>query len=149
MEKDKKALREMRAKIDKDFEDEQSKLFAKWNVSFVFGQKQIDEYIRQQRTKGYEGEITGFNFICPGMVGRLEGAKDFISELVAFHKKWKTAKRNAWTMDTYIEHQLWDHECFYTGDYLDGNMTNEVRYYFPEATDEDFYRVYNEVRTRA
>lgn len=143
-----KALREMHQKIEKEYQDKQSHLFEKWHVSFAFGREQFEEYQRQQRALGYEGEFTGLSNIVPGMVARVEGVVDFVKELVALHKEWKKAKRNAWTMDSYIEYSMWNHETFYTGQWWDENMRSDVLHYFPEAKEEDFIRVYREVQSR-
>lgn len=147
-DKNDKALRAMRDKIEKEYHDKQSRLFEKWHVSFAFGREQFEEYQRQQRALGYEGEFTGLPNIVPGMVARVDGVVDFVKELVALHKEWKKAKRGAWNMDAYIEHSMWNHETFYTGQWLDENMVGDVRHYFPEAKDEDFERVYREVQSR-
>ena len=146
--KNDKALRDMRQKIEDEYQKKQSDLFEKWNVGFCFGQWQFDEYVKKQRAKGYTGEFAPVNKIAPGMVIRVEGYKEFIYELVSLHKEWKQAKRNAWNMDAYIEHTMWNHETFYTGMWWDENMVNDVRHYFPEAKKEDFERVYCEVQKR-
>lgn len=141
-------IEEVRHKVDNEFQKKQTELFEKWNVGFAFGGEQLNEYIEKQRSLGYEGKFTSLPKVCPGMIVRVDTALDFVKELASLHKEWKKAKRNAWNMDSYIEFSMWNHEVFYTGQWNNGNMMDDVRYYFPEAKDEDFKRVYYEVQNR-
>ena len=144
MKKDDKAVSELRKKVDKEYQDRQTKLFEKWHVGFCFGKEQLDEYISSQRNLGYTGKFTSLGM---GMLCRSDVVDDFVAELESLHKEWKKAKRNVWTMDAYIEYTLWNYECFYVG-YVEDRVKDAVRDYFPEATDEDIMRVYNNTRCK-
>lgn len=130
----------IRDRIEKQLQEEQTKLFDEYNVSFAFGPEQSDEYVKSQRDLGYEG---AFVALGSGMVARKDNYKEFLNKLAELHKDYKTQKRNAWSMDELIESELIDHECYYTGNYLECNMVDAVRSFFPEATDYDFKRVYD------
>lgn len=126
-------------KIENWLQDSQTKLFEKFGVGFAFGNEQLENYVNSQRAKGYEGK---FVHVMSGMYARKDNADEMIEELNKLHKEYKVRKRAAWTMDKCIEYELSNHECYYTGNWLDELMTDAVRFFFPEAKDEDFHRVY-------
>lgn len=125
--------------IDKWFEGEQSKLFDKHGVGFAFGKEQFEEYEAKQRALGYDGKFVSF---MAGGLCRSTTFKDFTLEHDQLCEKRKEKYRSVFSMDDYIEYELSNHECYYTGNYWDEYMMLTVKDIFPEATREDFQRVY-------
>lgn len=122
-------------------QEEQTKLFEKYGVGFCFGNKQFEEYKKEQRDNGYEGDFVA---LMAGMVAHKDNYKEFLDELGNCHQECKRRTREEYTMDEYIEDRMCDHETYYTGSWYDINLVDDVRGTYPEATKHDFYRVYME-----
>lgn len=115
-------------------EEQQKKLFELFKslgIFFAFNQAQFNK----QKKEGID-YIPG----AYGMVLPKEITKDFDKEYAKLTNE-KIAEFNANVpMDDFICHELWSHECFYHGDYLE--IFERVKAYYPQCKVEDIERVY-------
>jgi hypothetical protein len=94
-------------------QSEQTKLFNELGVFFAFSNKQFEE----QKADDVEYcTVLGAGDCVPKTK-----AKEFATRLSAIHKEGVEKELNEKGLDTIIEEELANHECFYTGE-LDGAL---------------------------
>lgn len=88
-------------------QEKQTQLFKETKAFFAFGTKQFNE----QRTEGVKYVDMGMGLICPK-----ENAKKLKEGIDLIHKNGieEDVKENG--IDAIINRELYNHECFYTGD---------------------------------
>lgn len=117
--------------IKKEQEEKLSALFKELGIFFAFSQEQFDSHKKEGVTY-VAGDL--------GMILPKENVKAFydrhgklIDEEIA------QLKANV-PLDDFIRHELWNHECFYTGNY--GEIFELVKAYYAQCTMEDIKRVF-------
>ena len=115
-------------------EAKQSELFTKTGSFFAFGDKQFNE----AKKEGIKYVSLGAGLICPK-----ETVKELITGLNAISKKAiaKDLKENG--KEAIIIRELHNHECFYTGDYL--NAVNSLKGY--GFSIDEIRQAYNKEKT--
>ena len=132
---------------EKWLQEELTKLNKELGLSWAFNQEQFDEYVKEQRELGYTGKFVNVpelgNAIC-----RKETIGEWMQRYEKLHDEYKFRLNNCLTLDEYIEEQMSDFECYYTGDYMNDNMVACVKAIFPDVSEEDFKRVYNNTKNK-
>ena len=108
-----------------------------YGVFFAFSTAQYEE----RRKEGVE-----YVPYIGGMLIPKHHYKEFLEKLNKLFKDAKQAKRNLRSKDKFIYEKLADHEAWYDGEYM--RAFEDIRYVYPECTEEDLRRVYLKNRHR-
>lgn len=118
-------------RIEQEFQDKQSALFKEMRVFFAFSKEQFDE----QKQEGVQ--YYSMNY---GMLISKNNCEAFMEAHAKLVEEKRAECKARVSRDEYILYELHNHESFYTGDTSDA--LNAVRSNFPECTDDDIRRVY-------
>lgn len=117
--------------IKQAHQDKISKLFEEAGVFFAFDKRQFDEKRKEGVTY-----VQGFG----GMLIPKGKEKEVYESLDRFVEEEQAELQSKVPMDEYIYHELADHECWYTGNFL--SVLELVQGYYPQCTAEDIHAVY-------
>lgn len=110
-------------------EKKQSKAFKKYGAFFAFGQKQFNE----KRKEGVKYMNLGLGLICPS-----ENASKLCEKLNKISKKGIKQDLRENGVDGVIVRELYNHECFYSGEWR--NAIDALEGY--NITEEQIYQAY-------
>jgi hypothetical protein len=123
-------VKKNRSEIAAEHEAAQTALFDKHGVFFAFSKKQLEE----KALPGVEYcTVLGCGDVCPK-----ENAKQFLLDLADINKKHRAEMVENVGKKVLIRHELFNHECFYTGDITDAVEALEGY----EITREEVYAEY-------
>jgi hypothetical protein len=111
-------------------EEKQSALFERLGAFFAFSNEQFNE-AKKPNVKYYN---CGAGLICPK-----ENAAELMKELADIHKAAIKQDLEENGKEAIILRELYNHECFYTGDYSD--CVEKLKLY-PGITPEDIKKAY-------
>jgi hypothetical protein len=115
-----------------DYQNEgQSEMFERLGVFFAFGTEQFDE----AKKEGVKYVTLGQGLVCP-----IENAEKVAEGLAAIFDKAVAQRKAEHTKEEIILHELYNHECFYTGDYEDAFNSLERYGYSNEDIKAVYYR---------
>ncbi len=119
----------------KDYTDQAiTELFEKHGAFFAFSDKQLDE------AKNKDLPRSAYVSMGAGLIAPKSEAKELASWIDKVTTKRIALDLEENGKEAIILRELHNHECFYTGDYLDPNMKASLSGY--GFTDQDIYDVY-------
>lgn len=125
-------ISELKEKHDKKLEA----LFQKCEVFFAFS----DEQFKKGCTRGWEDAGEKYYRLAGGGYYPKDRREDVRRSFNEFHAECEKDFQEHIPMDDYIQYELANHECWYTGECQD--VLNVVLSYYPQCTLQDVVKVF-------
>lgn len=119
------------SQIKEECQSKISAMLAELGVFFAFSNQQFDEHKKEGVTYVQMGM---------GMIAPKENAKLVREAIDRINAETGEAYRERVPINEYILYELYNHECFYTGNYSE--ILELVQFHYPDCTIENIWEVY-------
>lgn len=121
------------SQIEKERETKVSAMFEELGVFFAFSNEQFEKSRKEGVT---------YVQMPYGMIAPKENAQRIHEAFDRIHNQTQASFKQQVPMEEYILHELWNHECFYTGNYSE--ILDQIQLYYPECMIQDIRKVFYE-----